>query len=193
MTRTNYIFIDFENVHETDWERIAGKPARVTLVMGEQHKYIPVSVVRKMLKCADQIELIETKRTGKNAADFVLAQLIGAQKKSDPHGYFHVVSNDKGFDALIEHLKENGILAARRASFSDIPVLMNTAERVKSLTAFFTEHPKNRPAKQQTLETQIQAIFGKVLSPEEVAATVQGLIVTKVISVSEAHGVSYPI
>ena len=31
MTRTNHIFIDFENVQEIDLERIANKPVRVTL------------------------------------------------------------------------------------------------------------------------------------------------------------------
>lgn len=191
MSRINYIFIDFENVQETDWDRIVGKPAMVTLVMGEQHKYIPVAVVRKMLKCAGQAQLIETKRTGKNAADFVLAQLIGEQKKSDPHGYFHVISNDKGFDALIEHLQANDILAARRASFSEIPVLMNTAERVRYLTAGFKTHPENRPGKRLKLESQIQAKFGKALSPDEVTATIDGLIAKKVISVSEKGAVEY--
>jgi hypothetical protein len=30
MSRTNYIFIDFENVQETDLDRIADKPVEVT-------------------------------------------------------------------------------------------------------------------------------------------------------------------
>lgn len=30
MLRTNYIFVDFESVQETDLERIAVKPAHVT-------------------------------------------------------------------------------------------------------------------------------------------------------------------
>lgn len=191
MSRTNYIFIDFENVHETDWDRIVDKPVMVTLVLGEQHKYIPVAVVKKMLKCAGRVQLVETKRTGKNAADFVLAQLIGEQKKGNPEGYFHIVSKDKGFDALIEHLKENDILAARRASFSDIPVLMNVAERVELLATGFKAHPKNRPAKRKTLESQIQAIFGKALSPEEITTTIEGLVAKKVIRLSVKGDVEY--
>jgi hypothetical protein len=42
--------------------------------------------------------------------------LIGDQKKSDPQGYFHVVSKDKGFDALIEHRRY--FCAARKATRS---------------------------------------------------------------------------
>ena len=33
MSRTNYIFIDCENVQETDLDRIAGKPVKVVLVL----------------------------------------------------------------------------------------------------------------------------------------------------------------
>lgn len=192
MNRTNYIFIDFENVHETDWERIVGKPAKVTVILGEQHKSIPTALVKKMLKCAGQVELVETRRTGKNAADFVLAEHIGEQKKADPVGYFHVISKDKGFDALIAHLRDNGVLAARRASFSEIPVLMDSAERLESIIKYFKGNPKNRPGKRKTLEAQIQGMFGKVLSPEEVASTVEGLVTSKVIKLSKEGGVSYP-
>ena len=45
--RVNYIFVDFENVHETDLDRIAQKPVKVTLVLGEQHKKLPVSLVQE--------------------------------------------------------------------------------------------------------------------------------------------------
>jgi hypothetical protein len=191
MTRTNYIFIDFENVHETDWDRIVGKPVKAMLILGEEHKYIPIAVVKKLLKCAGQVELIETKQTGKDAADIVLAQHIGEQTKDDPHGYFHIVSGDKGFDALIAHLKGHGILAARRASFSDIPVLMNGAERVQLVAAFFEKNPLNRPKKRQSLESQIQAVFGKALSPEDLAATVAGLVAAKVVELSAEGAVVY--
>jgi len=190
MTRTNYIFIDFENVHETDWERIVGKPAKVTLVLGEQHKNFPVAVVKQMLKCPGQVELIETRRTGKDAADMVLALHIGEQYKADPHGYFHVVSGDKGFDATIEHLREHGILAARRASFSAIPALMNAAERLQWLTTYLKEHPSIRPDSRTALEERIQTVFGKGLSPEDVATTVRGLVATKLIQLSDGGGVS---
>jgi len=192
MTRTNYIFIDFENVHETDWDRIVGKPVKAMLILGEHHKYIPIAVVKKLLKCAGQVELVETIQTGKDAADIVLADHIGEQSKEDPHGYFHIVSRDKGFDALISHLKSHGILAARRASFSDIPVLMNTAERVQLVAAFFEKNPLNRPKKRQSLESQIQAVFGKALSPEDLAATVEGLVAAKVITLSAEGAVAYP-
>ena len=47
MTRTNYIFIDFENVQETDLDRIANKPVKVMLVLGELQKNLPVKLVKQ--------------------------------------------------------------------------------------------------------------------------------------------------
>src|SRR6266850_1576411 len=55
MTRTNYIFIDFENVQEADLARIAGKPVQVVLVLGEQHRKLPVALVRQLHQYASAV------------------------------------------------------------------------------------------------------------------------------------------
>lgn len=190
--RMNYIFVDFENVHETDLDRIALKPVKVILVLGGQNKTLPVSLVKKLLQYASQVQLVETGRTGKNASDLVLAHYIGEVKKSDPHGYIHILSKDKDFDALIGHYKLNGSLAARHASFSEIPVLMNVDERANLLAGYFKAANVSRPAKRKTLETHMQAVFGKTLTPEEVEATIQKLVANKSIALSEKGDVTYP-
>ncbi len=103
----------------------------------------------------------------------VLSNHIGAARQADPAGYFHILSRDKDFDALIGHLKDHGILAARRASFSENPVLMNSDERARNLAAHFKAIPNNRPKKRKTLEAHIQATFGKAPSPEEIEETIR--------------------
>lgn len=193
MSRTNYIFVDFENVQETDLDRVANKPVKVTLVLGERHKHLPVELVKRLLKYAGQVELIETGRSGKNALDLVLAQHIGEAKRADPQGYFHVVSRDKDFDALIGHLRDNGTLAGRHAGFGEIPVLMNPVERGTLLAKQLKSNPNNRPKKRPTLESHIQAMFGKSLSPAEVEDTVRGLVREKIITLSDKGGVTYTI
>lgn len=84
MNRTNYIFIDFENVQETDLDRIANKPVKVTLVLGERHKSLPVKLVKLIQKYPAQVQLMETVLNGKNALDFVLACEIGVASEKDP-------------------------------------------------------------------------------------------------------------
>jgi len=191
MSRTNYIYVDFENVQETDLDRIADKPVKVRLILGERHKSLPVRLVKLIQRFSEQVRLVETGLNGKNALDFVLAYEIGVESEKDPHGYFHVLSRDKGFDALISHLKDKGILAARHALFSEIPVLMNLAERVNLLASQFKVNQTNRPKKQKTLESQIQAVFGKTLSPGEVEETIHGLVAEKTIALSEKGEVDY--
>lgn len=112
MTRNNYIFVDFENLLVTDLDRLADKPVHVTLVLGRRHKSLPVKLVKVIHKFSSQISLVETELEGRNALDFVLACLVGVHSERDPSGYFHVLSRDTGFDALIHHLKSRGILAA---------------------------------------------------------------------------------
>lgn len=191
MSRTNYIFVDFENVREVDFDRIANRPVKVIVVLGEQHKRLPVDLVKKLLRHARQIELIETGRAGKNALDLVLAQHIGAARTADPHGYFHIVSKDKGFDALVGHLKDNGTLARRHASFSEIPVLMNAMERVSLMSRQLKLNPVNRPRKRKTLTSQIQVVFGGSLSEAEVEDTLQGLVREKTVALSSKGEVIY--
>jgi hypothetical protein len=191
MARTNYIFIDFENVQEIGLDRIAGKPVKVTYVLGERHKNLPVVLVKLLLKYAGQVALVETGRNGKNALDLVLAQYIGAAKQADPHGYYHVISKDKDFDALISHLQSNDTLAARRAAFCEVPVLMNNAERVKFISTRLQSKQVTRAKKRATLESQIQALFGKALSELELRETINGLIAQKAIEITATGEVIY--
>lgn len=194
MNRINYIFVDFENIQETDLDRIANKPVKVTLVLGELQKNLPVKLVKQIHKYSEQVQLMETVLNGKNALDFVLAYEIGVASERDPTGYFHIVSRDKGFDALIKHLKAKDVRAARHEVFSEIPVLvnvMNVEERVQRLTSHFKMTLNNRPQKRKTLETQIHVLFGRSLSSAEVELTIQRLVATKIITLTEKGGVVY--
>jgi hypothetical protein len=191
VNRTNYIFIDFENVQETDLDRIANKPVKVTLVLGERHRSLPVRLVKLIQKYPTQVQLVETALNGKNALDFVLACEIGVASEKDPDGYFHILSRDKGFDALIKHLKEKEIRAARHATFAEIPVLMTAEERVQYFATFFKTNSTNRPKKRKTLESQIHAMFGKTLSLEEAEQTIQQLVAAKIITLDDKGAVTY--
>ena len=191
MSRTNYIFVDFESVRPADLDRIAGRPARLILVLGEQDKKLPIALVKQLLQNASQVSLVESGRSGKNALDLVLAHYIGEAKKVDPHGYFHIISKDRDFDALIGHLKDSGTLAARRTCLGEIPILMTSTERVALLTAHFKANSKNRPKKRSSLESMIQVVFGRSLSAAELEDTIQSLIRGNFLSLSDKGTVSY--
>jgi hypothetical protein len=222
MDRTNYLFVDFENIHEVDLDLIGGKPVKVILILGERHKKLPVDMVKKLLKYQAQVQLIEAGRSGKNALDFVLSYRIGVESVADPKGFFHIVSRDKGFDPLILHLKNNKISAARHESFAKIPVLagetpgrprerpkvsaprptavkpksgtaLSAAERVMLMTERLAANKTNRPKRKKTLLAHIFTHFGKRLSTGELDEILEALVANSVIEITPRGAVVYKI
>jgi hypothetical protein len=56
--------------------------------------------------------------SGKNALDFHIAYYLGKYAETDPRGVFRIVSKDKGFDPLVEHMRAAGIDCARAENLS---------------------------------------------------------------------------
>ena len=49
--------------------------------------------------------------------DFALAYYLGRKAVTDPTAFFHIVSKDKGYDPLIEHLKARRVKVCRHDNF----------------------------------------------------------------------------
>lgn len=187
MPRQNYIYVDYENVHEAELDRLTGKPAHVTLVLGNHHKKLSLALVKLIHKHAEQVNLIETDLIAKNALDFVLACEVGRQTEIDSKGYYYILSKDKGFDAVIHYLKERKILAARRESFSEIRPLMNCTERAEYLKYRFQEGIIAKPTRRKALEASIQSEFGRSLSDKELEETIGALTRQNVIKFDDGE------
>jgi hypothetical protein len=126
-----------------------------------------------------QIEILETGCSGKNALDLVLAYHLGRKAKEDAEGFFHILSKDKAFDALVIHLKSQGVRVLRAEEFKKIPVLMNVKtlpleerslkvrDRIGKLKA------EGRPKKLKKLQSMIHSCFNKELSDQDVAAVIK--------------------
>jgi hypothetical protein len=197
MNRTQHIFVDLENVHEVDLDLVADTQAVVHLVLGERHKTLPLEMVERLMKYKEQVRLVKTGKSGKNALDFVLAYRVGVESVADPKGFFHVISRDTGFDALILHLRKHHILARRDETFArafDVePPTVAPADRVKTVTEKLTKNIKNRPKRKKTLVSQINAFFGKKLTDAELEEIVQKLIAGKVIEIGSKGEVVYKV
>ncbi len=190
--RTNYIFIDCENVHEPDISRVEGREAVVHLILGAHQVAPPAQVHTQIQQLGDKAGVIRTPIAAKNALDFVLACQVGMQAARDPQGYFHIISKDKGFDVVVKHLKEQGILAARRNALKDVPALMKTEERLDLLICELSNPGKPRPVRRKTLESVISAAFDKLLTSETIDKTIRLLIHEGILAVSETGAVTYP-
>lgn len=116
----NHVFVDLENVKSIDATVLGGKHLRLYLFLGPQNKKLDVEVVEKLLENAQAVQLIRIATVGKNALDFVLAYHLGQAVLADPKGYFHIVSKDTGFDALVDLLKSRHVKVKRHMDWSTL-------------------------------------------------------------------------
>jgi len=116
----NHVFVDFENVHQLDHSVIGTKAVSFTLLMGAKQTKVDAVVMERIMERAASVQLVRLTSTGKNALDFTIAYYVGRAVITDPTGYFHIVSKDKGYDPLIEHLRDRHIRAYRHDDFSTL-------------------------------------------------------------------------
>jgi hypothetical protein len=197
MSKNNYIFVDYESVQEIDLALIEGKPVKVWLFIGVQQKKVPVELMTQVHRLHAQVELVQVERVGKNALDFILAHHTGGQAAADSEGFFHILSKDKGFDALVANFKSRKMMAARSEVFASLPVLVDVRsltlqERVQQVKSKLTDMlAGGLPGNLKNLRSTIHSHFQKQLSEKDVEAVLQELRQTKVIKISANDSVSY--
>jgi hypothetical protein len=193
MTRTQYIFIDYENVSESDLSRVSGKSVRVFMILGTRHKKLPTSLFLFAQDHPEQVRIIQTPVDGRNALDFVLTLELGRMFAADPLGYFHIVSKDTDFDSVIHHLKSETKLIARHASLAEIPALRTTEERIARIKDELADKTKTRPSTRKTLENKIQSAFENKAEPGFIEKTIKSFIQAGLLDFTETEKVLYKV
>lgn len=198
--RTNYIFIDFENVTDIDLSLIKDKPVKVILLVGAQRKTLPIRLAAQLISFAAQVELVEMQHGGKNALDLLLSVYLGLKKATDPEGIFNIVSGDTDYDPVINQLKSQDTRIKRFKTFAEIPLLVDWKKaspdkRLKvyqsKLTSVSLKGAGN-PATLKTLKSSISAHFFHQLTDHEIEAVVSDLKKCKALQVSKDGKVAYP-
>ena len=198
---TNHVFIDYENVHEIDHGLIGGKDVNFTLLIGPTLKRLDSELVERLLESSATVQLIRLKSAGKNALDFALAYYAGRAAVNDPHGYIHIVSKDRGYDPLIDHLTAKGTKAKRHAScetliFTNSPLGGKGATEPDEILDKAVEQLRkiapHQPKRRNTLLTHLDSFFLKRLSAMELEALVAKLASMGHIVISAKNVVSYP-
>ena len=199
-TRQNWVLVDYENVQNIDLDLVAGMPVHVILFIGQQQKSVPVALLTKALAMKEQVTVIESAGTGKNAMDFQIAFQAGRITEAHPEAYVHFVSKDKGFEVLVMHMKSRKLFADQAASFAALKFLAAKAEFKVVPAADRAEYvverllkqtPASRPRKKRTLLSSVAAMFGKKLAAGEVESVVKQLIANGTVAVGQNDGVTY--
>ena len=116
----NHVLVDFENVCEIDPTIFAAKNVDFRLLLGAGQTKLDIGLVEKLLLHAASVQLVRLTSRGKNALDLTLACYLGEALAADPAGIFHIVSKDKGFDPLIQHLQSKHHRVQRHDSFASL-------------------------------------------------------------------------
>ncbi len=118
-----FVFVDFENVPKVDLELVEGQPAHVTLLIGKNQRKLELALVRQIHRLARQVELVEVGASGRNALDLTLAYYLGQAVLRAPTAQFCIVSGDRDFDPMINHLQGIRIKVERYDDFVRLPFL----------------------------------------------------------------------
>ncbi len=107
--------IDYENVNEAGLEGIKNLKSedQVHIFYSDQIKTIPFERSIELSQSRAKIEFIQTRKTAKNYLDFQLATYLGFLIGKGERGEVIVVSNDKGFDSVVDFWKGRNITISR--------------------------------------------------------------------------------
>ena len=112
----HYILIDYENVQMKSLSVLLGAPHqafRIMVFVGANQSKLPIELVSSMQSFGAKAQYVQITGSGRNALDFHIAYYLGSLTESDPHGIFHIISKDTGYDQSIKRLKGKKIDAAR--------------------------------------------------------------------------------
>jgi hypothetical protein len=194
----NHIFVDCENVPALEHSLIGRKGFSVTVLIGARQTKLDGALVEKLLEHAASVQLLRLTSTAKNALDFAIAYYVGRAVITDPTGHFHIVSKDKGFDPLIEHLSSRHIKIRRHDDFNDLTSSASAKSQSAPPADLFTrvrEHLgknlTNRPKREAKLKSHLRAFCGKTPTEGELVKLVERLRETGFLSIAENGAVTY--
>lgn len=157
-----YLFVDFENISP---ETVSEIPSDQTVFIftGEKQTRIKTDLVASLMDRGAKARLIRINGDGKNALDFHIAFYLGRLSESDKGASFKILSRDKGFDALIRHLKESEVSCER---IEKLPGRSPPKVELKAKLSAFAAHlnglsEKARPKKVSKLKAYLKNWINK--------------------------------
>lgn len=179
---THYVFIDYENVRPfaRDLAVLDAEHLRFIVFVGPEQTKLNTDLVLAMQRLGPRGEWIQITGQGPNALDFHIAFYLGRLVEQDPAARFHIISKDKGFDPLLQHLKQRKILLTRTETVTDIPVLKAQLKQfandnLQKVIDHLSRPGATKPATRKALTNTIAMLLQKEPESIEVEALMNRL------------------
>jgi hypothetical protein len=110
--KEQFVLVDFENVQKFDLARLPAQ-ARIKVFVGQTQSKLPTALVQQAQALGSRLTWVTIDGNGRNALDFHIACHLGEGICKSPQAEFVILSNDKGFDPLVRHIKARGFKCRR--------------------------------------------------------------------------------
>ena len=154
----NIILIDYENLQVKNLDELFDLDSEICVFIGPLQKKLSADLVQSAQKFGNRLKWVPISRQGNNALDFHIAYYLGQVSQNEPKPFFHIISHDTGFDALIDFMRSQKLFIDRVESIEDIPLIKKMKEIKKDPVAFIKGRILNvsKPKKLSTLQTAIK-------------------------------------
>lgn len=177
--RTQYLLIDFENVQPESLPAPSDDvPLKVFLFVGKTQKKISLDLAMAMQEFGDDAAYIRIVQTGKNALDMALSAKIGALAAKDDHAFFHIISKDNDYKALIAQLREERIFARCHSNLDELQLIRRNSSpdaNAEELSKWLAARGKHRPGKLTKLRNAAHDHFHSLLNETEINGLIESL------------------
>lgn len=160
------LFIDYENVTQVRLSSLQQPDLKILIFVGCAQVKIPFELVREAHQLGASVEWIGVEGTGPNALDFHIVFYLGQISLQSPTANYVILSRDRGFDPLIQHLAKIGISCRRidrlelLSGQSDLALSQDFLSDV-AVAKLSVVAAKSRPKKRSTLYTYLKSILTK--------------------------------
>lgn len=189
MKRTNYVLIDYESVQPSQLELLNRDGFVAYVFVGKAQTRLSFETVSAIQDLGERAKYIKISGAGPNALDFHIAFYIGHIGATDPEAFFHIISKDKGFDPLIEHLRERKVFSVRSETIAEIPIIRaSTAKTPKERMGLVVDRFKSgnsKPRALSALRSAIDAILYKQVGETDIQAVIDQMVKAGFVTVAD--------
>ena len=115
-----YVLIDFENVQPKDIALLKDGNYLIQVFLGPNQAKIPLNIVTALQPLGDKVNYIAIPSSGHNALDLLITYYLGYFIRNDPKASFCIISKDKDYTLLINHLKEKNLAVSRHETIASM-------------------------------------------------------------------------